>query len=264
MDLNFECTQCGKCCHDLKLQLTVDEALRWASDGHQVQLLCEAIPWVSDPDPADSVPRYKGVRAFPASSGALAVRINVILAAAFDGPCPHLKPRMLCGNYDARPRVCRIYPAEIAPHLALDPAAKSCPAEAWSDDVPPFVREGEVVDLATRGLIEEFRAATIDDVAIKAHACFELAVSRAALANEGFAVHAPPPERLVEVLHRVRESGPQPGLAGNWQIVTNRAASLEMLTDVGADCALAMDEIAYIGFFRPEPASMSAGDDQHK
>lgn len=36
MSLNFECTQCGRCCRDLKLPLTVPEAVAWLEDGHAV------------------------------------------------------------------------------------------------------------------------------------------------------------------------------------------------------------------------------------
>lgn len=105
-----------------------------------------------------------------------------MLAAAFDGPCPYLKPDLRCGNYEARPRVCRIYPAEITPHLALDPAAKSCSTETSARDRRPFVRGGNLFDLETRALIEEHRAASIDDVPLKARACFELGIARASQA----------------------------------------------------------------------------------
>jgi hypothetical protein len=44
LDIHFDCTQCGRCCHNLKLPLSVDEAKRWAKNGHEVQLLIEATP----------------------------------------------------------------------------------------------------------------------------------------------------------------------------------------------------------------------------
>ena len=42
MDVHFDCTQCGNCCRDLKLPLTVLEAMDWLTDGHSVQIICEA------------------------------------------------------------------------------------------------------------------------------------------------------------------------------------------------------------------------------
>ena len=42
MDIHFGCTQCGKCCRDTKVPLTVAEAIKWLNRGDEVQLLCEA------------------------------------------------------------------------------------------------------------------------------------------------------------------------------------------------------------------------------
>lgn len=37
MDINFECPKCGKCCHDLKVTLTVKEAIEWLTDENDVR-----------------------------------------------------------------------------------------------------------------------------------------------------------------------------------------------------------------------------------
>jgi hypothetical protein len=88
-------------------------------------------------------------------SGTIPIRVSVILAAGFEGACPHLRPDMRCGNYDARPRVCRIYPAEISPNVALAPANKACPPETWSDDQPILMREGAPADRDLASLIRD-------------------------------------------------------------------------------------------------------------
>lgn len=252
MDLNFACTQCGKCCHDLKLPLSVDEAIRWAGAGHPVDILCEAMPWPSDPSPEDEARRYKGDRTFPALSADLPIRIAATLAATFDGPCPYLGPDMLCGNYETRPRVCRIYPAEIAPHVTVDPTQKNCPAEAWSTDSPPFVRNGLPLDSGTVALIEGHRAAAVDDASVKARLCFDLGIAHAALANEGYVVHAPAPVSLAEALQLARDTPGHFGEVPQWKIVTNSGATLDMLNDAGADGALVGKGVRYIGFFPTE------------
>lgn len=252
MDLSFACVECGKCCHNLKLALSVDEAVRWASAGHQVQILCEAIPWPSEPDEADTAGRFKADRSFPARSGELPIRITAILAAAFDGPCPYLMPDMLCGNYADRPRVCRIYPAEIAPHIALNPSNKSCPTEAWSNENPPYVRGGDLLDREVRTLIEEHRAAMVADAAIKSELCSELDITCAALANEGYVAHTPSPGRLAEALRKVAK-GLHAIHPAQWTIATNRRSTLAKLRDAGAHSAFANGDINYIGFFPSEP-----------
>jgi hypothetical protein len=54
MDIDFDCTMCGKCCHDLRLPLTVTEAIAWLERGNDVQILCEALPWPEEP-PAENL-----------------------------------------------------------------------------------------------------------------------------------------------------------------------------------------------------------------
>ena len=49
MTLHFSCTMCGRCCRDLRVPLGLSEVLDWLRDGGEVQLLCEAIPWLVEP-----------------------------------------------------------------------------------------------------------------------------------------------------------------------------------------------------------------------
>ena len=258
MDIRFDCTQCGKCCHDLRLPLSVDEAIVWAGRGHAVQLLCDAQPILSETPPDEMVARYRYERSFPARSGDLAVRVNVILVATHAGPCPHLRPDMLCGNYEERPRVCRIYPAEIVPEVALDPNNKGCPPEAWADEQPVYLRGGAVVQDETRRLIEEHRAVTHDDVPVKAAACALLGISRAALQNEGYAVHAPSPATLVAALQAARLAQTDADPAPAWSIATNRQPTMQMLRDADAEPSLCNAGADYLGFFPDLP---SQGDE---
>jgi Fe-S-cluster containining protein len=256
MDINFECTMCGKCCHDLKLPLSVDEALVWLERGGDVQFLCEAVPWPDEPAADDLPAQHKRRRSFAASSGELPVRIVVVLAAAFDGACPHLQPNLSCGVYEQRPNVCRIYPAELNPFIELNPQQKACPPEAWSPDKPLLIRAQRVVDVETAALIAQSRAADAADAQTKAHACAELGIHTAALANEGLVVYSPPSAESIAVLKRARCAGNADGFVPEWRIASNRRETVDTLESIGALSNLhsSTQEPAfdYLGFF---PAS---------
>ncbi|MBN3821364.1 YkgJ family cysteine cluster protein, partial [Paraburkholderia sp. Se-20369] len=143
-DIDFACTACGKCCHDLRLPLTIDEARAWLQRGGHVELLCDAIPWPVEPEPDNALAAYKRARSTPALSGTLPVRVTTVITASYAGPCPNLQADMRCGIYLERPLVCRIYPAEINPFVELSPQGKSCPPDAWH--ATPLLRAGSIVD----------------------------------------------------------------------------------------------------------------------
>ena len=39
VQIHFACTRCGNCCRNLKLPLTVAEAIGWIGDGNSVQVI---------------------------------------------------------------------------------------------------------------------------------------------------------------------------------------------------------------------------------
>jgi hypothetical protein len=154
---------------------------------------------------------------------------------------------MRCGAYEHRPRVCRIYPAEINPLLALSPEAKLCPPEAWSGDQPLFARDGKVIDREISALSTRAQEVTVGDISAKERLCARLGINRAAVANEGFVIHRPCPARLIEELRRSRE--PQRPAGSTWSIASNRSAMIAMLDDAGAISERAGAGGDYIGFF---------------
>ncbi|CAB3694662.1 YkgJ family cysteine cluster protein [Paraburkholderia rhynchosiae] len=255
-DIDFECTACGKCCHDLRLPLTLAEASDWLARGGQMELICEAIPWPAEPEPGNAQASYKRARSTPAMSGSLPVRVSVILVAAFAGACPNLRADMLCGIYDERPLVCRIYPAEINPFVSLTPENKACPVEAWQRK--PLQRQGVLVDETTRRWIEESRRATELEAPLRMRLCQELAVTHAALANEGFVIHAPESSALRTALERIGATPDARDASPQWTFMSNRGVTVETLLSVGAGVCL--DEPAsprnfrYHGFFEASPA----------
>lgn len=230
--LRFGCTVCGRCCHDLRLPLSVREAILWLERGGDVELLCDAAPAL--PHPPGSPEAWRAERAVPASSGDLPVSIGVTLTAAFSGPCPNLKPDMFCAAYDVRPDVCRIYPAEVRPERQVDPAAKLCPPAAWDDTQPPFLDQaGAVVDRTTAQAIASTRRNGPGDVAAKARLLALLAIDAAALANEGFVIWQPAQDDLLAALRRADQDvaeAPRLDIA----IVSGRAETCAMIREAGA------------------------------
>jgi Fe-S-cluster containining protein len=212
--------------------------------GHEVQVLCEAIPWPAEPAPGDIQAQNKRRRSFAALSGSMPVRVIVTLAAAFQGDCPNLMADMRCRNYKSRPSVCRIYPAEINPFALVQPAAKACPPQAWATDKPRFIRMGTLVDDATRSLIDRFRLASETDVGVKQRLCASLGLQAAAMSNEGFVVHAPGREALAcalgDIVTDPRPAEPTlaPGL-----FVSDQQPTVEVLVEIGA-LAISAEEAA--------------------
>jgi Fe-S-cluster containining protein len=252
LDIRFDCTQYGRCCHDLRLPLSVDEAIDWAGRGHRVQMLCDALPDMGDPP--DAAARYRYERSFAATSGGLPIRVHAILMAVHAGACPHLRADMRCGNYERRPRTCRIYPVEVVPHIDMNPSTKLCPPEAWSDDRPVLLRSERPVSAETAALIEAHRAVTRTDVPVKARACAALRIASAGLAHEGYAIHSPDPMLLADTLARFRADSNEPEDVGDWTIATNRGSTLAMLRDADARAFLSLDPADYAGFFPAEAA----------
>jgi Fe-S-cluster containining protein len=261
MDIHFECTMCGKCCHNLKLPMSMEEAIIWAERGGSVQILCEAVPWPEEPAPDNLQAQSKRRRSFLATSGKLPTRIVVILAASFEGACPHLQADSSCGIYEERPRVCRIYPAEINPFVQLQPEGKACPPEAWAPTQPLLMRGHRLVNAEIATLIEESRAADANDAEAKGRLCASLEISTAAMANEGFTVYSPPRGRLLPELRRALQPASHNETLDDslpaWKFVSNRREIVTMLASAGALGTFMSPgrtaEFEYLGFFPDSP-----------
>jgi Fe-S-cluster containining protein len=254
VDVHFECTMCGKCCHNLKLPLSIDEAIRWLDQGGDVQILCEAIPWPEEPTSENLQALHKRARSFAACSGDMPTRIVVLVVAAFEGACPHLLPDMRCGNYELRPRVCRIYPAEINRFVELVPQGKACPPEAWSADKPVLMNGLGLVDAKTQALIERSRATDVEEVEQKAYLCADLEISTASLANEGFVIYSPQRDIARAALSLAQKMAMPLGRTSEWGFASNRRETIETLTSIGAKVVSPSEwrKFEYLGFF---PAS---------
>jgi Fe-S-cluster containining protein len=234
VNIDFDCTMCGKCCHGLRVPLTVDEAIGWLGRGDDVQVMCEAIPWPEEPPQDNLLAAHKRGRSFAATSGSLPTRIAVTLVGSFAGACPNLLEDMRCGIYEERPLVCRIYPAEINPFVQLDPANKECPPEAWAPGKQILLRDGTVVDTTMKALIQASRERDVRDVHVKERVCAELGLDSAALASEGFLAYSPVREALLTALEHCRDTKESQNPVSNWQIASSKQATVDVLESVGA------------------------------
>jgi Fe-S-cluster containining protein len=255
VDLHFGCTQCGKCCHNLKLPLTVAEAGVWLAEGSEVQIICDAAPWAAEPAADDRQAAHRRRRSFAALSGALPTRVSVILAANFSGACPNLQADMRCAIYERRPLVCRIYPAEINPFIQLDPAKKACPPEAWTDDQPLLLRDGRVMSDLIRRNVQLTRDTDALDVEVKRRLCSALNLNCAALANEGFVVYSPGRAALLTALRQAADDRDDQAPPTGWRFISNRSDTITALEVSGAVGLLvrAGDKMPYdyMGFHSP-------------
>jgi len=241
-ECRFTCVEgCGACCRNLRVPLSVAEAIAWTGRGHAADVLTEALIIATPDAVANDVARHKLPRSHAGACGALPIAVNVVLAASFpDAPCPNLGTDARCGIYDERPAVCRVYPMEITPHLVFDPRRKNCPPAAWDDSGAPLVRDGLCVDSDTGDQIDSARAAQIADAPIKARLCAGLRARTAGLSGEGFVVHAVAPETLRAALIEAAEATDEaPG--ERWIIVTNQRTTAAALTGARGAGASAID-----------------------
>jgi Fe-S-cluster containining protein len=252
MDTTFGCTKCGKCCHDIRVPLTVKEAIEWLSDGNDVEVICEAVPWPVEP-PTDDLPAaHKRRRSFPTLSGSLPTRVVVILVARISGDCPNLGADMRCQIYERRPLVCRIYPAEINPFLEFQPATKACPPEAWQTDPPPMIHRGILLDAGMLALIRQSRDTDASDIHTKERLCGLIQVDATAMANEGYVVHSPDRAVLLSALVQANNQRDPLTPRTGWRFISNQRSTVDTLASVGALTSLVGERqdlpFQYLGF----------------
>jgi len=253
MEMRFGCTQCGKCCRDTKVPLTVAEAITWLNRGDEVQLLCEASPWPAALDGDPRAAHFKR-RSFAVMSGSMPTRVAVSLVANIVGACPNLLPNLRCGIYQDRPLVCRIYPAEINPFVTLKRENKACPPEAWAGDQPLF-QQGEVLtdDVISRDIAMS-RAADVLDADLKSRLCLALKVTYTTLVHEAALVYSPSAPTLLSGLAIAIADNSSQKPAAQWRFVSDQQETLKTLATNGGIAlhlrAVQAASFQYLGFKR--------------
>ena len=181
-------------------------------------------------------------------------RVVAILVANAVGACPNLLPTMRCGIYEERPLVCRIYPAEINPFVALERNKKACPPEAWTQEQPLLQRGGILLDEVIQRDIELSRAADAREAYLKGRLCVALNVRDTALVHEAVLVYSPPAKSLLSALTFAIATDPGQESAAPWRFVSSQPETLETLTKHGGAALHVRDAEAasyqHVGFKR--------------
>jgi hypothetical protein len=140
---------------------------------------------------------------------------------------------MRCGIYEDRPLVCRIYPAEINPFIALERANKACPPEAWAQNLPVLQRGDVLVDEVMRHDIDMSRAADILEAQIKYRLCLTLNLADTALVHEAALVFSPSAKTLLSALMFATATDSRQEPPAQWRFVSDKGETLDTLQKSG-------------------------------
>jgi Fe-S-cluster containining protein len=173
----------------------------WAGDGGQVIVLVEGYLGNGLGLPVQQR-EHAERRSVVVRSGASEAHVAITFAAYNVGPCRNLDEDNRCGIYERRPLVCRIYPAEINPHILLNTATKDCPPESWEQG-PDLIIGGQLVDQELAQLIQRSRQADRDDIQAKDAICALLGIRTTALKGDGFTAYLPDMNAFATVIDQV-------------------------------------------------------------
>lgn len=166
--IRFACNGCGICCKGRLVPLTLNETRQWLERGHEVAIILEAFEqsiWTAGPQQF----AHAAGRAVEVPCGNSHVRAVAVFAGNALVQCQSLGDDGCCGIYEERPLVCRIYPAEINPFIALDRENKICPPEVWEEGEVLFT--DRIVDPVLADQIERSRQADREDAQAKIALC---------------------------------------------------------------------------------------------
>jgi Fe-S-cluster containining protein len=227
--IRFACNGCGICCKGRLVPLTLNETRQWLERGHEVAIILEAFEqsfWTAGPQQF----AHAAGRAVEVPCGNSHVRAIAVFAGNALVQCPSLGDDGRCGIYEERPLVCRIYPAEINPFIALDPEHKICPPEVWEEGEVLFT--DRIVDPVLADQIERSRQADREDAQAKIALCETLGLNVAAWKGNALAVYLPDRPKLAEAITRY-DAGKVGHARSNWKVRVDAPALREQLHQVG-------------------------------
>lgn len=210
----FSCVGCGVCCKGRLIPLTLDETRQWLSRGHDVSVILEAFDESNWTRSAQEFSHALG-RSVAVHCGDAKIQVIAVFAGKALEQCPNLRADNLCGIYEERPLVCRIYPMEINPFIPLLEENKACPPEAWQSD-QILCTDGRA-DPALEVLINQSRQADKSDASRKIAICAALGLNVASWKDNALAVYLPLRAQLLEAINCVN-SGAEDYSNCNWQV----------------------------------------------
>ena len=243
MNTTFSCVGCGKCCHDHHVSLTLPEARMWAADGGQVIVLVEAFLSNGLGLPAEQREHAQRRSAMVRSADAEAF-VAITFAAYNAGACRNLDEDNRCRIYERRPLVCRIYPMEINPHIALNTVVKECPPESWETG-PQLIVGGELVDRELAQLIQRSRQADRDEILMKDAICALLGIRTTALKGDGFTAYLPDMNEFATIIDELHGQT-LPEWSSEWQFHLSNEEVAGQVLATGAQVALDTPNYAFI------------------
>jgi len=198
--LRYSCIGCGICCKGRLVPLTLAETEQWLARGHHVAIILEAFNELTWPTTSSHYV-HNAARSVAVNEADNSIRVIAVFVGNALEQCPNLRPDNLCGIYEERPLVCRIYPMEINPFIEVDPKNKICPPESWGSG--EILCTDGVANPELQALVNLSREADIIDASIKVAICAQLGIKVASWKENGFAIYFP--ERL-EMMDAIRES----------------------------------------------------------
>jgi len=223
---HFSCVGCGVCCKGRLIPLTLAETKKWLDRGHEVSVILEAFDESNWPRPpqefAHAVSRSVTVR-----SGDARIQGIAVFAGRALEQCPNLRADNLCGIYEDRPLVCRIYPMEVNPFIPLDTSNKACPPQAWESD-QILCSDGHT-DSALEAIINQSRYSDRVDASRKIAICIELGLNVAAWKSNALAVYFPTRSELLDAIGSAKE-GPDDYPGWEWQVRVEDPSLRDRLT----------------------------------
>lgn len=239
--VRFSCVGCGICCKGRLIPLTLAETQQWINRGHDIAVILEAFDESSWPHSSAEFAHAKG-RSVSVNCGKTQIQVIAVFAGKALEQCPNLRADNLCGIYEERPLVCRIYPMEINPFIAVRQDNKACPPEAWeSENI--LCTDGRA-DPALEALIIQSRQADRAEASSKIAVCAHLGLNVSSWKHNALAVYFPPREKLLEAILGV-ESNPEEHPGCEWQVRVDDLSLRERLTASAVSLA-ANDSADYI------------------
>ncbi len=223
--------------------LTLGEARRWLERGHDIAVVLEAFDehhWPAEPGKFS----HNAGRSVQVASGRHQINVTPIFTGNALTQCPNLDDQNRCGIYEERPLVCRIYPLEISPFIALSPASKICPPEVW--DAGEVIFSDRVTDPVVADEIEESRRSDKRDARAKVAICESLGMTVAAWKEDALAVYLPVADELLAAIERF-DQGQIEAHEVDWRLRIENAELRETVSSRGAyiDSSSAPEYIFY-------------------
>lgn len=208
------------------------EAEEWLTRGDDVAVMLEAFSLSTGPEVSAEY-RHNANRAATVSTSNEHINVIAVFAGNALTQCPNLQADNLCGIYEERPLVCRIYPMEINPFIELRADNKLCPPESWeSGDI--LCTDG-VANPPLRRMIDQSKQADREDASAKVAICESLGMSVASWKGDGLVVHLPQREALLGAI-QARDSNGSTS-AGQWKVRTDNHDLRQQLVEAGVPLA---------------------------